>query len=114
MDAAGCCLEGPSHEATGCRTLGGQRASASSLVGRVRVLKTLGLLSTHWRVKQDLGLMLDYWDKDPIPESLIAVPKDPRVHFKSWGIAERVPDTVGYEVWDIPLVDKARAQLVLG
>ena len=64
MDAAGCCLVGPSHEATGCRTLGGQGARASSLVGRVRVLKTLGLLSTDWQVKQDLGLMLDYWDKD--------------------------------------------------
>ena len=33
-------------------------------MGRVRVLKTLGLLSTDWQVKQDLGLMLDYWDKD--------------------------------------------------
>lgn len=48
MDAADCCLVGPGHEASGCRTVGGPRVSAGSLVGGVRVLKAQGLLPTHW------------------------------------------------------------------
>lgn len=38
--------------------------SAGSLVGRVKVLKTLGLLPTHWQSEtRALGLVPDYWQK---------------------------------------------------
>ena len=56
VDAAGSCLAGPGREAAGCRTLWGPTASVGLLVSRVRVLKTLGLLPTHWQVKLDPGV----------------------------------------------------------
>ena len=56
VDAAGCCLAGPGHKAAGCRTLGGLGASAGSMVGGVRVPKTLGPLLTYWQVKPDPGI----------------------------------------------------------
>ena len=61
MEAAGCSLAGSGHEMAGCGTLWGPRASSVSLVGGSRVLKTLGLLSTHWEVKPGPGLVLVYW-----------------------------------------------------
>ena len=43
VDAAGCCcVVGSGHEVAGCGILGGPGASAASLVGGVRVLKTPG------------------------------------------------------------------------
>ena len=47
VDAAGCSLEGLGHEVAGCGTLVGPEGSAGTLVGRIRVPKTLGLLSAH-------------------------------------------------------------------
>ena len=83
----------------GCRTLGGPRASAASLVGGVRVLKILGLLRTHWQVRPDPGVSAGPLADRAGSWSLAAGPRDPRAHFRScggwWG---GVPDTVGYGV----------------
>ena len=49
-DAAGCSLARPVHEVAGCGILGVPGTSGGSLVGRIRVLKTLGLLPTSWQV----------------------------------------------------------------
>ena len=51
MHVAGCCLAGPGHSMACCGNFGDPGVSTGSLLGRVRVLKTLGLLPTHWQVK---------------------------------------------------------------
>ena len=81
--AFGCCLAGPGHEAAGCRTLEGPGASAGSLVGRFKVLKTLGLFPTHWQVKPDPGLSVSVVSDRASSWSLTAEPRDPRAHFIS-------------------------------
>ena len=48
MEAAGHWLGGLGHEAADCGSLGSPRASAGSLVYRVRVQKTPGLFPAHW------------------------------------------------------------------
>lgn len=51
VEVASCWLAGPVYEAADCGAPGGLGPSAVSLVGRVRVQKTLVLLLTHWWVK---------------------------------------------------------------
>ena len=51
MEAVSFWLVGLSHKVANCSTPGGPGASAGSLVGGVRVQKTLGLLPAHWWVK---------------------------------------------------------------
>ena len=58
VEAASRWLAGPGYKAADCRTLGGPRACAGSLVGRVRVQKTLGLFPAHWWVKPGPGVWL--------------------------------------------------------
>lgn len=80
-DAAGYCVVVPGHKVAGCRILGGHGASAGSLLSRVRVLKTLELLPTHWRVRSDprdnarlLAGRTNFW-------SLAVAFRDLRAHF---------------------------------
>ena len=103
-DAAGCCLVGPGHEVAGCGILGGPGASAGSLVGRVRVPKTLGLLPTHWQVKPDPGVSASLMTGRAGSWSLASGPQDHRACFRSlwgwgwgwgWG-GGAAPATVGY------------------
>ena len=88
MNVAGCCLSRPGHEAACCGALGGPRASAGSLVGRVRVLKTLGLLLSHWQVKLGPGVNAGLLADRDGSWSLDAGPRDPRACFRWWGRRE--------------------------
>lgn len=63
--------------------LGHPRASAGSLVGRVRVLKTLGLLPTHWKVKPDLRVSARLLAGRTGSWSLAVGPRNPRACFRS-------------------------------
>lgn len=95
-NAAGCCLARPDDEVSG---LGGPRATAGSLVGRVRVLKTLGLLPTHWQVKPGPGVSTRLLAGRAGSWSLAAGHRDLRAHFRPIiGDGEVVPDTVVYGV----------------
>ena len=95
-DAFGFCLAGPGHEAAGCRTLEGPGASAGSLVGKVKVLKTLGLLPTHWQVKPDPEVSVSVVTVRASSWILTAGPRDPRAHFTSLCVCRLggVSDTV--------------------
>ena len=84
-DAAGCCLVGPGHEVAGGGILGGPEASAGSLVGGVRVPKSLGRLPTHWQVKPDPGVSAGPPAGRARSWSLAAGPRDPRTPFRSLG-----------------------------
>ena len=44
-----------------------RRLVAGSLVDRIRVLKTLGLLPTHWRVKTDPGVSAGLLTAELVP-----------------------------------------------
>ena len=55
---------------------------AGSLVGRVRIPKTLGLLSTHWQVKPGPGVSPGLLAGRAGSWSLAAGHKDPRVPFR--------------------------------
>ena len=81
--AAGCCLAEPGREAAGCRTLGDPVASAGSLVGGVRVQKTLGLLPTCWQVKPDPGVSAGLLAGRAGSWNLAAGPRDPGARFRS-------------------------------
>ena len=59
------------------------RASAGSLVDGVRVLRTLGLLPSHWQVKLSLGVSARLLAGTTGSWHLVAVLKDPRAHFRS-------------------------------
>ena len=67
MDAAGYCLLVPGDEVASCWNLGGPGANAVSLVGGVRVLKTLALLPTHWQMKPGPGVSPGYWQAELVP-----------------------------------------------
>ena len=103
-DAAGCCLAGPGHKMAGCGILGASGASAGSLVGRVRVLKSLGLIPNHWQVKPDPGVNVKLLAGRACFWHLNAEPRDPRACFRYLGWEGAVPDTVGYKVQGIPKV----------
>ena len=51
MEADGQWLVGLGHKVADCRTSEGLGSSAGSLVGRVIVRKTPGLLPAHWCIK---------------------------------------------------------------
>ena len=59
------------------------RASAGSLVDRVRVLRTLGLLPTHWQVTLSPGVTARLLAGTAGSWRLVAVLRDPRAHFRS-------------------------------
>ena len=72
----------------GCRILGGPRARVGSLVGGVKVLKTLGLLPTPWQVKSDPGVSARLLAGRAGSWNLAAGLRDSRARFKSlvdWG-----------------------------
>ena len=59
-------------EVAGCQILGVPEISASTLVGRVRILKTRAvarLLPTHW--SEILRLVLVYWQAELVPRILL-------------------------------------------
>ena len=73
-----------------------------SLVSRVRVQKSLGLLPTHLLVKPDPGVSADYWFLDSGCRA-----QGSRAHFsllQGGSGEELVPDTVGSGVWGVPQV----------
>ena len=118
-EAAGCCLGGPGHEVAGFRILGGPGTSSGSLVGRVRVLKTLGLCPTPWQMKPDPGVNSGLLAGRAGSWSLTAGPRDPRACFSYFvtGAGSRhswvwslgcLKDCIGL------LVDRTRAQVVPG
>ena len=73
-----CSLAEPGHEAAGYRSLGGQGASAVSLVGRAKFLKTPGLLPDPGVSARLLAGRAGSW-------SLPAGPRGSRPHFRSLG-----------------------------
>ena len=78
VEVASHCVVGLGHDAAGYSTLGGPGVSAGSLVGRVGVQETPGLVPAHWLVKPD-------------PEAstrLLAC------RATSWGLAAGVPEVV--------------------
>ena len=87
-EAAGCWLAWPGHTVGDCRTPGCLRAYASSLMGRVRAQKTLGLLSTHCWVKPGPGVSAGLLAGKARSWSLAAGPWDPRAGVRSL-VAER-------------------------
>ena len=98
-NAAGCCLAGPDNEVSGCGNLGGPQVTAGLLVGRARVVKTLGLLPTHWEVKPGPGVSTRLLAGRADSWSLAAGHRDLRTHFRPIiGDGEVVPDTVVYGV----------------
>ena len=82
-EASGCWLAGPGHEAADCRTPGGLGANAGSQVGRVRVQKTPGLLSTHWWVKPGSGVSAGLLAHRAGSWSLATGPRDPTACVRS-------------------------------
>lgn len=82
-----------------CGTLRGPWPSAGSLVGRVKVLKTLGLLPTHWQVKPGPGVSARLLAGRAGSWSLAAGHRDLKAHFRLYvGDGEVAPDTVVYGV----------------
>ena len=62
------------------------RACSGSLVGRFRVLKTVGLLPTHWQIKPDPGVSARLLAGKAGSWGLAAGSRDPKAHFRSlWG-----------------------------
>lgn len=85
-----------------CRILGGRRASAGSLVCRVRILKTLRLLPTQWQVKVDSVVSATLLAIELIPGVWLHNLRDPRAHFRllvRMGVP--IPDTVLSGVWGV-------------
>lgn len=66
-EAAGCCLMGLGNDATGFKTPGRPGANTGSLLCRVRVQVTLGLVPLHWQVKPSPGVVLAHQQAEPIP-----------------------------------------------
>ena len=88
QDAAlcGCCwllFSGAWYKATGCRTLGGPEASADSVMGKVRVPKTLGPLPTYWQVEPNSGISARPLAGRAASWSYAAGFRDPRACFRS-------------------------------
>ena len=84
----------------GCGTPGTPRASAGSLVCRVRVQETLGLVPAHWWVKPGSGASASslagragFW-------SLDAGPRGPRAGL-GLQLGGAVPDTTDCNVWGV-------------
>ena len=94
----------------GCRILGDHGASAGSLVGGVRVPKTLELLPTLWQMKPDPGVTAGLLAGRAGSQSLAVGPRDPRAYFRllrGQGEGERQFWTqlgVGYGAQGIPKV----------
>ena len=89
-------LRGPGNKATGFRTLGSPGASAGSLVGRVRVRRTPGLLPAPWRVKPGPEVTVGLLAGRASSWSLTAGSRDPRACFRSLvGGEVAISDTVG-------------------
>ena len=121
MEAASCWLVGPGHKAASCRTPGGPKASAGSLMGRVRVHKTPGLLPTHWWVKPGPGVSagllagrIRFW-------GLVTGPRSPRADIRSlvggWGQFLKHRWVLGLGCSGVCvglLLGRVRAQLVPG
>jgi hypothetical protein len=61
----------------------GPDADVGSLVDGVRVLRTLGLLPTHWQVTLSPGVSARLLAGTAGSWHLVAVLRDPRAHFRS-------------------------------
>ena len=84
VEAVGYWLAGTGQEEADCRIPGFSRANTGSLVGRIRVHKTLGLLPTHWWVKPGPGVSSTRLVAGRgMPPSLAAGPSDPRAGVRS-------------------------------
>lgn len=79
MDAAGCYLAGPGHEAAGYGILGGWGPGAGSVVGGLTSRRFWGC----WQVKPDPGVNTGLLAGRTVFSSLAAWPRDPRAHFRS-------------------------------
>ena len=84
-----------------CRTPGGPRASAGSLVGGIRVQVTPGLLPTHWWVKPNPGASDSLMAGRDGSWGLVPGPGIPELVSHGWCV-RLVPDTVGCRVQGVP------------
>ena len=69
--------------------------SAGSLLARVSILKTLGLLPTYWQVKPDPRVSAGPLQAELRPRAWFQGPGIPELILDDW-CWRQVPDTVGY------------------